>query len=667
MRHTTLLTSFLVSVVALAACSGSGSTSTAPPEAVSPPPPPPPPPTQSEPWDEVIAAVEASDIPDLRLIIGNVNGEVFSYEKGSFPADRDSEIASASKLLSGMTLFRLTESSDPSSGLPVLSLTDQPQDYIPWWITDSADARSRVTLEDLLAFKSGFNFALIGSTCVFDNMLTLEDCARQFHDRGVRSEPGEEFFYASAHMTIAGHIAAVASGESFADLFEREIANLLGLSTTRFERASRENPHVAGGANSTPDEYSEILRALLAGEIISDLNSFVQDRTVNVSIFDRPAAATQFGDWHYGLGFWRECDEAVFSTACEEDVIISSPGAWGWTPWVDFNTGYYGLIAMDESEGGLIEAVGDGPSARSVALEQELQPLIIDALAELDDSPDQVWNATTDIVYRTIDGFDSNSLSLDVYEPASAGAPGPVMIMVHGGGWVMGDKAGDGGPTPPLLFPKMPYYVERGWTFVSVNYRLTRTDLPLGHPMQATFPDQPEDLAAAVAWVHENIDQYQGDPDRIVLMGHSAGATMVAQVGTDEAYLGAYGLSLFDLAGVIPLDGFYDVPRQLPQGADYLPLVFTDDPEIWEQASPPNHVSAGKGIPPMLFVYQGVNFNGNSPSHAIQMEELLVDAGIQAEAFDSLKSHADLGSDIGIPGDPLSDKIDEFIASLNVE
>ena len=419
---------------------------------------------------------------------------------------------------------------------------------------------------------------------------------------------------------------------------------------------------MAGGAESTPADYSEILRALLAGELIVDLNEFTRDRTASVSLFDRPSTAEMFGDWHYGLGFWRECDDAQFSADCANEIVISSPGAFGWTPWIDFENNYYALIATEDSDGGLIE-IGEGPSNASVELEQTLQPLIADVLGGMA-GPTQNWVSTTNIEYAAIDGVDPNFLSLDVYEPADAKEPGPVMIMVHGGGWVMGDKAGDGGPQPPLLFPKMPYFVGLGWTFVSVNYRLTNTNLPLGDPLQATYPDQPEDLSAAVAWVHNNIDQYNGDPDKIVLMGHSAGATMVAQVATNEEFLGAHGMSLFDLSGVIPLDGFYDVPRQLPQGAPYLPLVFTDDPDIWADASPPNHVESGKGIPPMLLVYQGVNFNGNSPSHHIQMEELLTAAGIQAEAFDSLKSHADLGTDIGIPGDPLSDKVDEFIASF---
>ena len=654
----------IVSSLLLLACSDSDGSSSSPPTLLPPATPPTPPPAP-DPWSEVKAAVDASPIANMLLIVGDANGEVFSYEKGEFAPDRISRVASASKLLAGITITRLTEATDIASGDAILSLEDNPQDHIPWWTGDSNDQRSRVTLEQLLSFRSGLNYSILQSPCAADSSTTLEDCAMSFYDRGVLSEPGDEFFYGPGHMTVAGHMVEQATGIGYADFFEAELASALGLLNTKIENPSRANPRVAGGAESTPAEYSEILRALLAGELITDLNAFTRDRTDSVSFLERPSTAELFGDWHYGLGFWRECDGSQFSAACSDEIVISSPGAFGWTPWIDFQNNYYALIASEDSDGGLIE-IGEGPSMASVELEQTLQPLIVEVLEDMT-STSQNWVVTSDIEYVSIPGTDPNLLSLDVYEPVNAAAPGPVMIMVHGGGWVMGDKAGDGGPQPPLLFPKMPYFIELGWTFVSVNYRLTNTELPLGDPQQATYPSQPQDLAAAVSWVHQNINQFNGDPDRIVLMGHSAGATMVAQVGTNEEFLEAHGMSLFDLSGVIPLDGFYDVPRQLPQGAPYLPLVFTEDPAVWADASPPNHVEDGKGIPPMLLVYQGVNFNGNSPSHAIQMEELLTDAGIQAEAFDSLKSHADLGSDIGIPGDRLSDKVDEYIASLSLQ
>jgi arylformamidase len=113
---------------------------------------------------------------------------------------------------------------------------------------------------------------------------------------------------------------------------------------------------------------------------------------------------------------------------------------------------------------------------------------------------------------------------------------------VHGGGYVIGDKANQ-------MRYKIDLFNTQGWILVSVNYRLSRPDKGA-----AQFPDHFMDVAAAVAWVHEHIDEYGGDPSRIALLGHSAGADIVANVGVNPAYLQTYGLNLNALTCLAPLD-----------------------------------------------------------------------------------------------------------------
>ena len=180
---------------------------------------------------------------------------------------------------------------------------------------------------------------------------------------------------------------------------------------------------------------------------------------------------------------------------------------------------------------------------------------------------------------------------LDVYG-LGAGEKGPVVVWVHGGGWERGDK-GRG-----LGKPKA--FNERGYVFVTINYRF--------HPA-VTYKEQAGDVAQAVRWVRDHAGDYGGDPGRIFLMGHSAGAHLVALAGTDGRYLESVGLKLSDLSGVVPVDGAcYDVPRQIGQAV--LPAmkalytkVFTENEATQKDASPVTHVAGGRGVPPFLILH----------------------------------------------------------------
>jgi arylformamidase len=143
---------------------------------------------------------------------------------------------------------------------------------------------------------------------------------------------------------------------------------------------------------------------------------------------------------------------------------------------------------------------------------------------------------------------------LDYWKPAKAGSP--LVIFVHGGGWKRGDKNNATGQEKPG------HYLQQGYAFASINYRLVPA---------ATVEQQAQDVALAIAFLIERAESLGFGPDRVVLMGHSAGAHLSALVGTDIKYLKTAGLGPQSLRGVIPLDGAcYDVPRQIAEGGDFM-------------------------------------------------------------------------------------------------
>lgn len=157
------------------------------------------------------------------------------------------------------------------------------------------------------------------------------------------------------------------------------------------------------------------------------------------------------------------------------------------------------------------------------------------------------YNAFAGIWYQNIryanaPGVEPNSQSLDVYTLDLPPANAPVMIYAHGGGGDRGDKAWS-----MDLNLKPAYFIAReGFVFVSINYRLGA---------EGAGGNVQQDFADAVAWVHNNIAKFGGDPNRIFLSGHSFAAGVVATVGTSETLLKKAGKDLNVLKGVIVIDG----------------------------------------------------------------------------------------------------------------
>ena len=146
------------------------------------------------------------------------------------------------------------------------------------------------------------------------------------------------------------------------------------------------------------------------------------------------------------------------------------------------------------------------------------------------------------VAYRRLPGVPRNATSLDVHAPDGA-CGAPVVVWVHGGGYHRGDKANG-------MRDKRAWAEREGWVLVSVNYRLTT----VGDPDSARFPDHYDDVAAALAWVEAHIADDGGDAGRLALLGHSAGADIVANVAAEPRYLAGAGSSTDLIDCLAPLD-----------------------------------------------------------------------------------------------------------------
>lgn len=232
---------------------------------------------------------------------------------------------------------------------------------------------------------------------------------------------------------------------------------------------------------------------------------------------------------------------------------------------------------------------------------------------------------------------------MDVFLPATA-RNAPVIMMVHGGGWRRGDKAMPlGNPT------KVEHYVKRkGYIFITINYRLVPEVTPL---------EEADDVAAALAFVQRQAPSWGGNPDQVMLMGHSAGAHLVALLAADPARAAQAGARRW--SGSIAIDsGAMDVPaimnRQHPSLYD---KAFGDDPALWSAASP-YHQFKSTALP--LLVICSSQRKDDPCAQARALADQARSLGRQVEILPQPLNHGAINRELGSPG-AYTAAVDRFI------
>jgi arylformamidase len=248
------------------------------------------------------------------------------------------------------------------------------------------------------------------------------------------------------------------------------------------------------------------------------------------------------------------------------------------------------------------------------------------------------------VAYERIEGVPVSATSLDIYEPSAecrvAGAKAPVVIWVHGGGYHRGDKSNQ-------VADKMKLFSGLGYIFISVNYRLTA----MGDPDSAHYPDHFRDVAAAVAWVRAKIATRGGDPSRIALLGHSAGADIVSNVAVNPTWLEERGLGLRALrcAGPLDTEGF-DKVRASDDGDELQWLdSLGNNPNYKTETSASHLIKANTGIPPTITVFRGTTLRQSIES---DFAARLRAVGVPVTLIDARSlSHGEVNTRIGAAGD----------------
>jgi triacylglycerol lipase len=235
---------------------------------------------------------------------------------------------------------------------------------------------------------------------------------------------------------------------------------------------------------------------------------------------------------------------------------------------------------------------------------------------------------------------------LDIFAPETGGPPRPVLVFVHGGGFVMGDKTSPGSP----LYDNLGYWAAaHGLIGVTVTYRLAP---------QNPWPAGAEDMGRAVEWLAGAVAGHGGDPQRVFLMGQSAEAAHVA------SYIGGpqfHRIPGSGLAGGLLISGLYDIAEATPN--PFQRAYYGDDPATWGQCSSLDGLV--RSDVPLLLSVSEFDIDDFQRQAGLVVAAALAARG-EYPRMHYLAGHNHLSSvlQIGAPGETLGPEILRFVDAM---
>lgn len=250
-------------------------------------------------------------------------------------------------------------------------------------------------------------------------------------------------------------------------------------------------------------------------------------------------------------------------------------------------------------------------------------------------------------VERNVAYGEDPAQTLDVYRPAHAeGAP--VIFMVHGGGWRLGDKG-----MSRSVKNKVTHWVGKGYVLVSMNYRM----LPEARPIE-----QAHDVAEALAFSQGKAKTWGADPARFVLVGHSSGAHLASLLTADPELASRAGAKPW--LGTVSLDSaaFDVVSIMRAQHFGLYDKAFGKDPGYWHDASP-LHLLNGKLAAPMIAVCSSRRSDSCTQAQAFAAKASSLGGRVVVLPVDL--SHGDVNDQLGIAG-PYTAGVESFMRTLGL-
>jgi len=235
---------------------------------------------------------------------------------------------------------------------------------------------------------------------------------------------------------------------------------------------------------------------------------------------------------------------------------------------------------------------------------------------------------------------------MDVFLPA-APQRAPMLLMVHGGAWMVGDKS-----MSRVVDAKVAHWVgERGYIVVSINYRMVP---------DVDAQAQARDVARALAAVQARAGEWGGDASRVVLMGHSAGAHLVALLSADPTRAAAEGAGPWRGTVVLDSAAIDTVTLMSRRHLRFYDRVFGADPAYWRSVSPTAALTP-RAVP-TLVVCSTLRRDDSCGQAKVFVDRALA-LGATSALLPQALDHADVNGELGRPG-AYTASVDAFIDRL---
>lgn len=357
------------------------------------------------PFDEVTTTVDqflASRPLVAGVSVRLVKGTRVVYERHfrGYTSATVEPIASATKWPSSATIMKLVEQGLVNLDVPIST-------YLPQF----TGQKGTMTLRQLFSHTSG----LPGSSSFISNRdITLTQAVNQIAtSTPMNTAPGTEFSYGGVSMHVGGRIAEVVTGQSWEALFAQRVSGPIGMTQTDYQGlGATQNPQIAGGARTSLSDYGKFLAMLKNGgmagnvQILSpdSVQEMMKDQTNGLPIGFTP---TTPATTRYGFGTWRDI------VAPDGRLIEGSdPGAFGFTPWINFEGDYYGIFMVRSTLSNVLPTVN---LIREIARrDMQLIPIRLSGNINISQFAGQLSGETLTLTVKTISGTFVAQKSLEV-------------------------------------------------------------------------------------------------------------------------------------------------------------------------------------------------------------------------------------------------------------